>query len=150
MRVVLQRVSTASVSIENNVVAKIDKGLLILLGITTEDTQEDISWLVKKIVNLRIFNDTQKKMNLSVKDCDGDIIVVSQFTLFASIKKGNRPSYLQSAKSAVAMPLYHQFLKMLQENVSKKIQAGVFGAEMKVALVNEGPVTLTIDSKNRE
>jgi len=150
MRVVLQRVTTASITIENNVVAKIDNGLLILLGITTEDTHEDISWLVKKLVNLRIFNDTQKKMNLSVKDCDGDIIVVSQFTLFASTKKGNRPSYLQSAKSAVAIPLYQEFLKILQENFSKKIQTGVFGADMKVALVNDGPVTITIDSKNRE
>lgn len=150
MRVVLQRVASASVQIENKIVANINEGLLILLGITTEDTQEDIDWLIKKIVSLRIFNDENDKMNLSVKDVKGDIIVVSQFTLFASTKKGNRPSYIQSAKPDIAIPLYHQFLKTLQENFTTKIQTGEFGADMKVSLINDGPVTISIDSKNRE
>lgn len=150
MRVVLQRVASASVQIDDKLVANINAGLLILLGITTEDTQEDINWLVKKIVNLRIFSDENNKMNLSVQDINGDIILVSQFTLFASTKKGNRPSYIQSAKPDIAIPIYHQFLKTLQENFSTTIQTGEFGADMKVTLVNDGPVTITIDSKNRE
>lgn len=150
MRVVLQRVASASVRIENKLVANINEGLLILLGITTEDTHEDIDWLVKKIVNLRIFNDENDKMNLSVKDVKGDIIVVSQFTLFASTKKGNRPSYIQSAKPDIAIPLYHQFLKTLKKNFTTQIQTGEFGADMKVSLINDGPVTISIDSKNRE
>lgn len=150
MRVVLQRVASASVEIENEIVAKIEKGLLILLGITAEDTQEDIDWLVKKIINLRVFSDKHQKMNLSVKDIDGEFIVVSQFTLFASTKKGNRPSFINSAKPEIAIPLYHEFVSTLQQNFSKEIQTGEFGADMKVSLINDGPVTICIDSNNRE
>ena len=150
MRIVLQRVTSASVKIKGEYVAKIDEGFLILLGITFEDSQEDIDWLVKKIINLRIFNDADQKMNLSIKDVKGDIIVVSQFTLFASTKKGNRPSYIKSAKPAIAIPLYQSFIRTLQNSFSKKIQTGEFGADMQVNIVNNGPVTITIDSKNRE
>jgi D-tyrosyl-tRNA(Tyr) deacylase len=149
MRVVLQRVTSASVKIEDKYVAKIDKGLLVLLGIATDDTQEDINWLVKKIVSLRIFSDSNQKMNLSVNDINGEIIVVSQFTLFASTKKGNRPSYTKSARPEIAIPLYHNFIETLQNNFSKEIQTGEFGADMKVNLINDGPVTIIIDSKNR-
>jgi D-tyrosyl-tRNA(Tyr) deacylase len=149
MRVVLQRVTSASVKIEDKYVAKIDKGLLVLLGIATDDTQEDINWLVKKIVSLRIFSDSNQKMNFSVNDINGEIIVVSQFTLFASTKKGNRPSYTKSARPEIAIPLYHNFIETLQNNFSKEIQTGEFGADMKVNLINDGPVTIIIDSKNR-
>jgi D-tyrosyl-tRNA(Tyr) deacylase len=149
MRVVLQRVTSASVKIEDKYVAKIDKGLLVLLGIATDDTQEDINWLVKKIVSLRIFSDSNQKMNLSVNDINGEIIVVSQFTLFASTKKGNRPSYTKSARPEIAIPLYHNFIETLQNNFSKEIQTGEFGADMKVNLINDGPVTIIVDSKNR-
>lgn len=150
MRVVIQRVASASVQIDDILVAKIGAGLLILLGITSEDHQEDIDWLVKKIVNLRIFSDADQKMNLSVKDIAGDIIVVSQFTLFASTKKGNRPSFIKSAKPEIAIPLYKKFVETLQKEFSKKIQTGQFGADMQVTLVNDGPVTIIIDSKNRD
>jgi D-tyrosyl-tRNA(Tyr) deacylase len=149
MRVVLQRVTSASVKIEDKYVAKIDKGLLVLLGIATDDTEEDINWLVKKIVSLRIFSDSNQKMNLSVNDINGEIIVVSQFTLFASTKKGNRPSYTKSARPEIAIPLYHNFIETLQNNFSKEIQTGEFGADMKVNLINDGPVTIIVDSKNR-
>ena len=149
MRVVLQRVTSASVKIEDKYVAKIDKGLLVLLGIATDDTEEDINWLVKKIVSLRMFSDSNQKMNLSVNDINGEIIVVSQFTLFASTKKGNRPSYTKSARPEIAIPLYHNFIETLQNNFSKEIQTGEFGADMKVNLINDGPVTIIIDSKNR-
>lgn len=149
MKVVLQRVTSANVKINNECVANINKGLLILVGITIDDTEEDINWLVKKIINLRIFSDKAQKMNLSVKDIAGDIIVVSQFTLFASTKKGNRPSYTKSAKPEIAIPLYHLFIETLQNNFSKEIQTGKFGADMQVSLVNDGPVTIIIDSKNR-
>ena len=150
MKVVIQRVSSASVTIDNKIVADIQKGLLVLVGIEDADTQEDINWLVGKIVNLRIFDDANHVMNLSVKDIDGDIIVVSQFTLHASTKKGNRPSYLKASKPEVAIPLYENFVERLEIELAKKVQTGIFGADMKVLLLNDGPVTITIDSKNRE
>lgn len=150
MRIVLQRVASASVKTEGKYIAKINEGFLILLGITFKDTQEDIDWLVRKITNLRVFSDADEKMNLSIKDVNGSIIVVSQFTLFASTKKGNRPSYTNSANPEIAIPLYHQFLKTLQRNFAKQIQTGTFGAAMQVTLVNNGPVTITLDSKNKE
>jgi D-tyrosyl-tRNA(Tyr) deacylase len=150
MKIVLQRVSSASVTIENKVVAEIQKGLLILVGIEDADTQEDIDWLVGKIVNLRIFGDENQVMNLSVKDIDGDIIVVSQFTLHASTKKGNRPSYIKASKPEVAIPLYEKFVQQLEKQLGKKVQTGIFGADMKVGLLNDGPVTIIIDSKNKE
>jgi len=150
MRVVIQRVSEASVTIEGQVKSKIDKGLLILLGIESADTQEDIEWLCRKITQLRIFSDEDGKMNLSIKDADGDIIVVSQFTLHASTKKGNRPSYIKAAKPDFAIPMYEQFVQHLQTTYGKPIGTGEFGADMKVALINDGPVTISIDSKNKE
>ncbi|PRZ26583.1 D-aminoacyl-tRNA deacylase [Flavobacterium granuli] len=149
MKIVIQRVSSASVTIENKVVADIQKGLLILLGIEDADAQEDINWLCQKVANLRIFGDENDVMNLSIKDCDGDIIVVSQFTLHASTKKGNRPSYIKAAKPEVAIPLYESFVKHLEKEFGKKVQTGVFGADMKVSLLNDGPVTIVIDSKNK-
>ena len=150
MKVVIQRVSEASVTIDQNIVAQINKGLLILVGIESEDNLEDINWLVSKIVYLRIFGDEKNVMNLSVKDSDGDIIVVSQFTLHALTKKGNRPSYIKAAKPEIAIPMYEKFVQLLELELGKKIQTGQFGADMKVALVNEGPVTIIIDSKNKE
>ena len=150
MKIVLQRVSSASVTIDNKIVADIQKGLLVLVGIEDADTQEDIDWLVGKIVNLRIFDDANHVMNLSVKDIDGDIIVVSQFTLHASTKKGNRPSYIKASKPDVAIPLYENFVKRLEIELGKKVQTGVFGADMKVLLLNDGPVTIEMDSKNKE
>jgi D-tyrosyl-tRNA(Tyr) deacylase len=150
MKVVIQRVSSASVTIDNKIVADIQKGLLVLVGIEDADTQVDIDWLVGKIVNLRIFDDANHIMNLSVKDIYGDIIVVSQFTLHASTKKGNRPSYIKASKPEVAIPLYENFVKRLELEFAKKVQTGIFGADMKVLLLNDGPVTIVIDSKNRE
>lgn len=150
MKVVLQRVSSASVTIENKIVADIQKGVLVLIGIEDADSQEDIDWLVGKITKIRIFEDKNQVMNLSVKDIDGDIIVVSQFTLHAATKKGNRPSYIKAAKPDVAIPLYENFVQQLELELGKKIQTGVFGADMKVNLLNDGPVTIIIDSKNRE
>ena len=150
MKVVLQRVSQASVTIDSKIVADIQTGLLVLVGIEDDDTQEDIVWLSQKINNLRIFGDENEVMNLSVKDIDGDIIVVSQFTLQASTKKGNRPSYIKAAKPEFAIPLYENFVQKLERELVKKVQTGIFGADMKVALVNDGPVTILIDSKNRE
>ena len=150
MKVVLQRVSSASVTIENKIVADIQKGLLILIGIEDSDNQEDIDWLVGKITKIRIFEDENQVMNLSVKDVDGDIIAVSQFTLHAGTKKGNRPSYIKAAKPDVAIPLYENFVQQLEKEFGKEIQTGVFGADMKVSLLNDGPVTIIIDSKNRE
>ncbi|MBC5840997.1 MAG: D-tyrosyl-tRNA(Tyr) deacylase [Flavobacteriaceae bacterium] len=149
MRVVLQRVSSASVTIENKIVAIIQKGLLVLVGIEDTDTQVDIDWLVGKIINIRIFGDENDVMNLSVADIDGEIIVVSQFTLHATTKKGNRPSYIKASKPDIAIPLYENFVHKMQFALGKKIQTGVFGADMKVALVNDGPVTIMMDSKNR-
>lgn len=150
MKIVVQRVKESSVVINNNAVASIGNGLLVLLGIVNEDTQEDIDWLCNKIVNLRIFPDENDIMNKSLLDIDGEVIVVSQFTLHASTKKGNRPSYIQAAKPDIAIPLYQNFVKTLQDSLGKAIQTGEFGADMKVHLVNDGPVTIIIDSKNRE
>ena len=150
MKIVLQRVSSASVTIENKIVADIQKGLLILIGIEAADLQEDIDWLVGKITKIRIFEDENQVMNLSVKDIDGDIITVSQFTLHAATKKGNRPSYIKAAKPDVAIPLYENFVQQLEKELGKKVQTGVFGADMKVSLLNDGPVTIIMDSKNRE
>ena len=150
MRIVLQRVSEASVTVDQKKVADIQKGLLVLVGIEEADTQEDIDWLVGKIIKMRIFGDENDVMNCSIQDIDGDIIVVSQFTLHASTKKGNRPSYIKAAKPDFAIPMYENFLKSLEREFNKKIQAGIFGADMKVSLVNDGPVTILIDSKNRD
>lgn len=150
MKVVIQRVSQASVTVENKTVADIQKGLLVLVGIEDADTQEDSSWLVSKIVNLRIFGDENEVMNLSVKDIGGDIIVVSQFTLHASTKKGNRPSYIKASKPEIAIPLYENFVQKMKIELGKKVQTGIFGADMKVSLLNDGPVTIVIDSKNKE
>jgi D-tyrosyl-tRNA(Tyr) deacylase len=149
MKTVIQRVSQASVTIDSKIVADIQKGLLVLVGIEDADNQEDTNWLCQKIANIRIFGDENGVMNLSVKDIDGDVIVVSQFTLQASTKKGNRPSYIKAAKPEVAIPLYEDFLLQLEKELGKKVQTGVFGADMKVALLNDGPVTILIDSKCR-
>lgn len=150
MKVVLQRVSKASVTIEGEKVAEIGNGLLVLLGIVDNDTNEDVKWMSNKIVNLRIFADKQGVMNNSVLDAKGDIIVVSQFTLHALTKKGNRPSYIKAAKPERAIPLYETFIKQIQSDLGKLIQTGQFGADMKVELLNDGPVTIIIDSKNKE
>lgn len=150
MKVVIQRVSEASVVINAKTVACIQQGLLILLGIVAEDTQEDIDWLVKKIANLRIFNDENDVMNKSILDVDGDCIVVSQFTLHASTKKGNRPSYIKAAKPDIAIPMYEHFVTSLEKETGKKVQTGEFGADMKVDLCNDGPVTIVIDTKQKE
>ena len=150
MKVVIQRVSQASVTIEEKIVANIQKGLLVLLGIEDTDTMEDIAWLTSKIANLRIFGDENGVMNLSIKDIQGDIIVVSQFTLHALTKKGNRPSYIKAAKPEIAIPMYENFISEMELELNKKIQTGQFGADMKVQLLNDGPVTIIIDTKNRE
>jgi len=150
LKAVLQRVSSASVTISEKIVAQIDNGLLVLVGIEDSDSQVDIHWLCQKIVNLRIFGDENNVMNLSVKDSQGDIIVVSQFTLHANTKKGNRPSYIKASKPEIAIPLYENFVQQIEFELGKKIQTGKFGADMKVALVNDGPVTIIIDSKNKE
>ncbi len=150
MRAVIQRVSKASVTVANEVVASIQNGMLVLLGIEDADTQEDIDWLSRKIVNLRIFNDEEGVMNKSLIDCKGDAIVVSQFTLFASTKKGNRPSYLKAAKPDISIPHYENFVKQFEKDLGKTVQTGVFGADMKVNLCNDGPVTIIIDSKNKQ
>lgn len=149
MKIVIQRVSEASVNIDSNRVAAIQNGLLILVGIEEADTIDDSNWLVSKIANLRIFPDENDVMNLSVKDVNGDIIVVSQFTLHASTKKGNRPSYIQAAKPDFAIPMYEQFVQLLEKEIDKKVKTGQFGADMKVSLINDGPVTIIIDSKNK-
>jgi len=150
MKVVIQRVSEASVTINKKVVASIEQGLLVLLGIVNDDKQEDINWLCNKIANLRIFGDENNVMNKSVFDVDGDVIVVSQFTLHANTKKGNRPSYIKAAKPDIAIPLYKSFVQQLETNLGKKVQTGEFGADMKVQLINDGPVTIIIDTKNKE
>ncbi|MCW2118603.1 D-aminoacyl-tRNA deacylase [Flavobacterium sp. 7A] len=150
MRVVIQRVSLASVSVDAKIVASIQKGLLVLIGIEDADTQEDIDWLVGKITKIRIFEDENQVMNDSVQDVDGDVLVVSQFTLQAATKKGNRPSYIKASKPEIAIPLYENFVQKIEKELNKNIQTGIFGADMKVALVNDGPVTIIIDSKNRE
>jgi D-tyrosyl-tRNA(Tyr) deacylase len=150
MRVIIQRVLKASVTIDNRVKSSIKNGLLVLVGIEDADTDEDIKWLANKIVNLRIFDDENKVPNISVKDIGGDILVVSQFTLQASTKKGNRPSYIKASKAEIAIPLYEKFMLQLESDFNKKIFTGEFGADMKVELINDGPVTIWIDTKNRE
>lgn len=150
MRVVIQRVSEAAVTINGQVKSDIGKGLLILVGVEESDEDEDIVWLANKIINLRIFSDPMGLMNLSLLDVDGEILVISQFTLFASTKKGNRPSYLRSAKPDFAIPKYEKLVRQLLEISGKAVKTGEFGADMKVSLVNDGPVTIVIDSKNKE
>jgi D-aminoacyl-tRNA deacylase len=150
MKAVIQRVSESSVTINNEIVAQIQKGLLVLVGIEDADNQEDINWLTSKIANLRIFPDENEVMNLSLKDIDGEIIVVSQFTLHAATKKGNRPSYIKASKPEIAIPLYNSFVQQMEKELGKKVQTGQFGADMKVSLVNDGPVTIIIDTKNKE
>lgn len=150
MKIVIQRVSKASVTINDEKVANIKTGLLVLLGIVADDSQKDVDFLVRKTANLRIFNDENGVMNNSLKDCDGEVIVVSQFTLYAATKKGNRPSYIKAAKPEIAIPLYEKFVSTLEIELDKKVQTGEFGADMKVELLNNGPVTIIIDSKNKE
>jgi len=150
VRVVIQRVSEASVTIDKKIKSKIGNGLLVLLGIEPDDQEEDIKWLVKKISNLRIFPDEQKIMNKSIIDKSLEMLVISQFTLFASTKKGNRPSYIRAARPDIAIPLYETFVKELEEMSQLIVKTGTFGADMKVALINDGPVTICIDSKNKE
>lgn len=150
MRLVIQRVSEASVTIEGTINGSISSGLVVLLGIEHEDTSEDIQWLVSKLVSMRIFGDAEGKMNCSVMDVNGDILVISQFTLHASTKKGNRPGFTAAARPEVAIPLYEEFIAQTEVALGKKVATGIFGADMKVALVNDGPVTIIIDSKNRE
>ncbi len=150
MKTVIQRVSSASVTVDAKVVADIKSGLLVLVGIEDADTLEDIQWLCQKTVNLRIFGDENEIMNLSVKDIDGEIIIVSQFTLHANTKKGNRPSYIKASKPEIAIPMYEKFISQMEQELGKKVQTGIFGADMKVALLNDGPVTILMDSKNRE
>ncbi len=150
MRVVIQRVSEASVTVDKNVVGQITNGLLVLMGIEDADTMEDIEWLSNKIINLRIFNDENNVMNKSVLEINGDILLVSQFTLHASTKKGNRPSYIKASKPDIAIPMYEMMITQLEKDLNKKIQTGIFGADMKVQLLNDGPVTIMMDSKNKE
>ncbi|UGS24028.1 D-aminoacyl-tRNA deacylase [Flavobacterium channae] len=150
MKAVVQRVSQSSVTINNETVAQIQQGLLVLVGIEDADNQEDVVWLTSKIANLRIFGDENNVMNLSLKDINGEMIVVSQFTLHALTKKGNRPSYIKASKPDIAIPLYEAFVKQIELELGKKIQTGQFGADMKVALINDGPVTIIIDTKNKE
>ena len=150
MKVVLQRVASASVTVEDKIVGEIQKGIVVLVGIEDADTQEDIDWLVTKITQLRIFGDDNGVMNLSVEDVNGDVLVVSQFTLHAATKKGNRPSYIKAARPEIAIPIYEKFVNTLENKLGKKIPTGIFGADMKVALLNDGPVTIIMDSKNKE
>lgn len=150
MRVLIQRVKRASVTIDSKTISLIDNGLLVFVGICDEDNSEDIEWLTKKIANIRLFDDDNGVMNLSVTDIGGDILAVSQFTLMASTKKGNRPSYIKAAKPDISVPLYEEFCEEMEIAVNKPIKRGVFGADMKVELLNDGPVTIFIDSKNRE
>jgi len=150
MRVILQRVSSASVSINKQIKSEIGSGLLILLGVETTDTQEDILYLCRKIVSLRIFNDADDKMNLSITDINGQVLLISQFTLFAQSQKGNRPSYTRAARPEVAIPLYEEFIKTLSDMLGKPVLTGEFGADMKVSLLNDGPVTIIMDSRQRD
>ena len=150
MRIVIQRVREAEIKVEGDVVGAIDQGLLVLLGIENEDDSSDMEWLVNKLLNLRIFNDENQVMNRSLLDIMGELMVISQFTLMAATKKGNRPSYIPAARHETAIPLYEQFLVLAEEKLGRKVAKGVFGADMKVSLVNDGPVTIAIDSKNRE
>lgn len=150
MRAIIQRVSKASVTVDGQQTGAVGKGLMILLGIEDADNIDDVQWLGKKIVQLRIFNDPEGVMNLSIADVDGDILLVSQFTLFASTKKGNRPSYIRASKPPVAIPLYNEMIHFLEDQTKKKVATGIFGADMQVSLINDGPVTIFIDSKARE
>jgi D-tyrosyl-tRNA(Tyr) deacylase len=150
MRAVIQRVTEASVTVEGEITGSINNGLLLLVGIEDTDTTEDITWLSNKIVNLRIFDDEQKVPNIAVKETGGDILLVSQFTLHAATKKGNRPSYIRASKTDIAIPIYEQFIQQLQADLGKPIQTGIFGADMKVRLLNDGPVTIIIDTKNKD
>lgn len=150
MRVVIQRVTFAKVEVEKKVVGEIEKGMMILVGFENEDTNEDLTWMANKITALRIFDDEAGVMNKSIVDADGDILCISQFTLHALTKKGNRPSYIKAAKGEIAEPLYQDFCNKLKNNLNKEIQKGIFGADMKVSLLNDGPVTICIDSKNKE
>lgn len=149
MKVIIQRVSEASVTVDQKVVGKIAKGFLILLGIGTEDSKADADWLIQKTVGLRVFNDTEGLMNRSLTEVGGRVLVISQFTLMASTKKGNRPSYIQAARPEQAIPLYEYFIQKLEQQLGEKVETGIFGADMKVRLLNDGPVTIPIDSKNR-
>ncbi|NND07562.1 MAG: D-tyrosyl-tRNA(Tyr) deacylase [Saprospiraceae bacterium] len=150
MRIVLQRVKSAHVNIERKITASIRHGLLIFLGIETDDAQDDVVWLVRKVCQMRIFSDKDQKMNLTVKDVGGSMLIVSQFTLHASTKKGNRPSFIRSAPPSIAQPLYQSFLEALSTNMDTKVESGQFGADMQISLINDGPVTIFIDSKNKE
>ncbi len=150
MRAVVQRVKQASVTVSGEIISEIGIGLLIFLGIEPSDNEEDINWLVKKVANLRIFNDEEGVMNISLLDNGGEALVISQFTLHASTKKGNRPSYIRAAKPDIAIPMYEDFVTRLQDNLGNKVGAGIFGADMKVSLLNDGPVTIFIDTKNKE
>jgi len=150
MRILLQRVSEASVTIKKNAYSFISTGLLLLVGIEESDSNEDIDWLVRKILNMRIFSDEQGKMNLSLLDVEGEILIVSQFTLYASCKKGNRPSFVRSAQPEVAIPLYEEFIRSIQNHLTSEVKTGVFGADMKLESTNDGPVTILLDSKNKE
>lgn len=150
MRVVIQRVSKASVKVDGKITGSIDKGLLVLIGIEDADNEEDADWLINKIVQMRIFNDEKGVMNRSLKDVDGQILLVSQFTLLASIRKGNRPSYIKASKSETAIPLYEKMIEQFTVSLGKRIETGIFGADMQVELINEGPVTIFVDSKNKE
>ena len=150
MRVIIQRVSEGSVTINNLIHNSIEQGFVILAGFEESDTEDDLQWIAKKIIDMRIFSDSEGKMNLSIQDVGGEILLISQFTLFASTKKGNRPSFIRSAKPDIAIPLYEQFIVILNSHLPDKIKTGIFGADMKVALVNDGPVTITMDSKDRE
>ena len=150
MRIVIQRVSHASVTIEGNEKSAIQKGYLILLGICEEDTSEDIDWLIRKVIGLRVFDDENGVMNRSIMDVEGEVLVISQFTLFASYKKGNRPSWLRAAKHEISIPLYNEFCSKLSEALGKQVGTGEFGADMKVELLNDGPVTICMDTKNKE
>lgn len=150
MRIVIQRVSRASVTIEGTVKSAIEKGYLILIGVCEEDTEEDVEWLVRKVIGLRVFDDENGVMNRSIMDVDGNILVISQFTLFASYKKGNRPSWLRAARHEISVPLYESFCTKLSAALGKKVGTGEFGADMKVELINDGPVTICIDTKNKE
>jgi D-tyrosyl-tRNA(Tyr) deacylase len=150
MRMVIQRVSSASVIVESETVGSIGKGLMVLLGIEHDDTGEDATWLAGKLVQMRIFADAEDKMNLNVQDVDGEVLVISQFTLHASTKKGNRPSFIRAARPEKAIPLYEFFLQAMEQLMGKQVARGIFGADMKVSLVNDGPVTITMDSRDRE
>ena len=150
MRVVIQRVSEAAVRVDGQIVGQINQGLLVLLGIETADTEEDVDWLINKTLNLRIFNDAEGVMNTSLLDVKGGLLVISQFTLMAATKKGNRPSYIRAAKHTQAIPLYESFCTKAEQWLSQTVQKGIFGADMQVSLINDGPVTIQIDSKNRE